>query len=216
MSYQFPDTVIQIFCKAPLAGQVKTRLMTELTAQQAMQVHIELTERILKLLHEAALCPIQLWCSPAPEFDFFQQQAKKYPLTLHQQTAGGLGERMFSALNAGLQDFHHAILIGCDCPSLTAADFSQAIIALQQNADVVLAPTEDGGYCLIGVKQPQAQILTDEQMPWGSSQVLAITRERIRQQKLKLHELALQWDVDRPEDWRRYQKGQGNHFLEIA
>lgn len=206
MSYQYPDTVMQVFCKAPIAGQVKTRLMTQLTAEQAMQVHIELTQQLLKFLHQSALSPIQLWCSPHTEFDFFQQQAKKYSLTLHQQAEGGLGERMFQALNAGLQDFQQPLLMGCDCPSLTAADLNQAIIALKENADVVLAPTEDGGYCLIGLKQPQAQILSDIDMPWGTSQVLAITRERIKQQRLNLHEIGLQWDVDTPEDLARYRR----------
>lgn len=206
MAYHFPDTVIQVFCKAPIAGRVKTRLMTELTAQQAMQVHIELTERVLTLLHQANLCPTQLWCSPTTGFDFFQQQAEKYSLTLHQQGEGGLGERMLNALSAGLQNFQHTLLIGCDCPSFTAADFKEAINALKREADVVLAPTEDGGYSLIGLKQPQAEILTDENMPWGTAQVLAITRQRVKQQKLNLHEIGLQWDVDTPDDWVRYQR----------
>lgn len=101
MPYQYPDTVIQVFCKAPIAGEVKTRLITELvSAEQAMQVHTELTERVLKLLHDAALCPVQLWCCPNTEFDFFQQLAARYSLTLHQQSDGGLGGRMADALNA--------------------------------------------------------------------------------------------------------------------
>ncbi len=206
MSYQYPDAVIQVFCKAPIAGLVKTRLMPELSAQQAMQVHIELTERVLKLLHQAALCPTQLWCTPSPAVEFFQQQAEKYSLTLYQQAEGGLGERMFQALSAGLQFFQQALLIGCDCPSFTATDFKEAIIALKEGADVVLAPTEDGGYSLIGLKNPQAEILSDENMPWGTVQVLAITRQRVKQQKLNLYEIGLQWDVDRAEDWVRYQK----------
>ena len=210
MAYQYPDTVIQVFCKAPVAGQVKTRLMTELTAQQAMQIHIELTEKILKRLHEAALCPIQLWCSPTTAFDFFQQMAKKYALSLHQQKGGGLGERMFQALNAGLQDFQQVLLIGCDCPSLREEDFNLAIAALKRGADVVLAPTEDGGYSLIGLTQPQADLVSDVNMPWGTLQVLPLTRQRVKQQRLNLHEIGLQWDVDTPEDLARYRRQEDN------
>lgn len=208
MPYQYPDTVIQVFCKAPIAGQVKTRLMPVLTAEQAMLVHIELTERLLRLLYKAALCPVQLWCSPNPEFDFFQQQ-KKYSLTLYQQHDGLLGQRMFHALNTGLQNFKQVLLVGCDCPSLAADDFKQAITALKQQADVVLAPAEDGGYVLIGVKQPQAKLLSDAGMPWGTSQVLAITRQRIQQLQLKAVEIAEQWDVDTPQDLVRYR-----HYVE--
>jgi rSAM/selenodomain-associated transferase 1 len=204
MSFQSPDSVIQVFCKAPISGQVKTRLTPFITAEQAVQVHIELTERLLKQLHHAALCPIQLWCSPHIDFDFFQQQAKKYPLTLHQQPNGLLGERMCHALNLGLQNFKQVLLVGCDCPTLTANDFSEAITALKYHADVVLAPAEDGGYVLIGVNQLQAYVLSDVAMPWGTSQVLAITRNRIKQQQLKIHEISLQWDVDIPEDLMRY------------
>ncbi|MCX7067917.1 MAG: TIGR04282 family arsenosugar biosynthesis glycosyltransferase [Methylococcales bacterium] len=205
MRYQYPDTVIQVFCKAPQTGQVKTRLITEsISAEQAMQVHIELTERVLTLLHDTALCPVQLWCSPNTEFDFFQQLAAKYHLTLHQQSDCGLGGRLFDALNAGLQNFKQVLLIGCDCPSLITDDFKQAIIALKHGADVVLAPTEDGGYSLIGVKQPQTAVLSDVDMPWGTSQVLAITRERLKQQNLKGHEIRQQWDIDTPEDLARY------------
>lgn len=204
MLYQYPDSVIQVFCKAPIAGQVKTRLMPVLSAEQAMQVHIELTELMLKLLHDAALCHVQLWCSPTIEFDFFQQLAAKYHLTLHQQSDSGLGGRMFDALNAGLQYFKQVLLIGCDCPSLTADDFKQAIAALKHGADVVLAPTEDGGYILIGVKQPQAVVLSDVDMPWGTAQVLAVTRKRIKQQNLKGHEIRQRWDIDTPDDLARY------------
>ncbi len=206
MPYQYPDTVIQVFCKAPIAGQVKTRLITEsISAEQAMQVHIELTERVLKRLQNAALCPVQLWCSPNTEFDFFQQLATRYSLSLHQQSDCGLGERLSVALNAGLQNFKQVLLIGCDCPSFTTEDFEQAIVALKHGADVVLAPTEDGGYSLIGINAPQATVLSDSDMPWGTSQVLAITRERIKQQRLKGHEIRQQWDVDTPEDLARYQ-----------
>ncbi|MDP3878593.1 MAG: TIGR04282 family arsenosugar biosynthesis glycosyltransferase [Methylobacter sp.] len=205
MRYQYPDTVIQVFCKAPIAGQVKTRLITELiTAEQAMQVHVELTERVLTLLHEAALCPVQLWCSPTLEDDFFRQWAASYSLTLHRQSACGLGGRMSDAMNAGLQVFKRVLLIGCDCPSLITDDFKQAINALKHGADVVLAPTEDGGYSLIGVNKPQTALLRDNDMPWGTAQVLAITRERIKQQQLKGHEIRLQWDIDTPEDLSRY------------
>jgi hypothetical protein len=204
MCYTYSDTVIQVFCKAPIAGQVKTRLMKTLTAEAAMQVHIELTERLLKLLYESVICPIQLWCSPTTDFAFFQQQAEKYSLTLRQQQSGQLGAKMFHALNAGLEDFQQAILVGCDCPSFTAEDFVAAIVALKQSADVVLAPTEDGGYSLIGVKQPQARLLSDVDMPWGTAHVLSKTRERICQQHLKVCEIKLQWDVDTPEDLARY------------
>jgi glycosyltransferase A (GT-A) superfamily protein (DUF2064 family) len=55
MTYKYPDAVLMIFCKAPVAGQVKTRLTTEFTTEQAVQVHIELTKKTLQLAVIAAL-----------------------------------------------------------------------------------------------------------------------------------------------------------------
>jgi uncharacterized protein len=200
----YPDTVIQIFCKTPIAGQVKTRLMPTLTAQQAMLVHQALTERLLAFLHKAALCPLQLWCTPTTDHPFFQKWVQKYALTLHLQEEGGLGKKMFQALNSGLSQFSYVLLIGCDCPSWTIYDFEQAIQALKKDADIVLSPTEDGGYSLIGVKQAHTALFNDDGMPWGTHNVLSLTRQRIQQQALTLFETTLQWDIDTPEDLVRY------------
>ena len=204
MNYLYPDTVIQVFCKAPVAGTVKTRLMTHLTAQQAAELHIELTVRLLKLLFNAKICPIQLWCTPEIEHPFFQQVAKEYNLTLQLQKGQGLGARMYNALSLGLETYKNALLIGCDCASLMIEDFYDVIEALNHQTRLVLAPTEDGGYILIGVNQLQEEILVDEAMPWGTSEVLNITRQRIEQQGVKYYEIKQQWDIDEVEDLKRY------------
>jgi len=204
MNYLYPDTIVQVFCKAPVAGTVKTRLMTHLTAQQAAELHIELTLRLLKLLFDAQICPIQLWCSPDIEHPFFQAVAKEYNLSLQLQKGEGLGVRMHNALSLGLETYKNALLIGCDCASLTIQDFYDAIEALNQKTSLVLAPTEDGGYILIGVNQPHKEILEDEAMPWGTAEVLNITRQRIQQQGVSHYEIKQQWDIDEIEDLERY------------
>ena len=204
MNYLYSDTVVQVFCKAPVAGTVKTRLMTGLSAQQAAELHIELTVRLLKLLFDANICPIQLWCSPDIEHSFFQQVAREYNLSLQLQKGQGLGARMNHALSMGLETYENALLIGCDCASLTIQDFYDAIEALNQDTRLVLAPTEDGGYILIGVNQACEEILKDEEMPWGTAEVLNITRQRVQQQGVKHHEIKQQWDIDEIEDLKRY------------
>ena len=205
-TYLYPDSVIQIFCKAPLAGQVKTRLLPALTAEQAAAVQQELIERLLAFLHQAQLCPLQIWCSPTVESAFFQQQATLYPLTLWQQHGVGLGMRMHHAIARGLQHARHVLLLGCDCPSFTVTDLVEALNALQHGVDVVLAPTEDGGYSLIGMRAPQPFVLEDAGMPWSSPQVLAITRTRIAQRGLTKYETKMQWDIDTFDDLLRYRQ----------
>ncbi len=206
-NYSFPQTVIQIFCKAPIAGQVKTRLTPNLTINQAAIVHQYLSKKIVDQLSKFKLCPLQLWCSPDENHPFFQKFKLNYDLSLHVQVTGDLGERMFNAINSGLKDYQQVLLIGCDCPSLGEQDFINAIDALRQVFDVVIAPTEDGGYSLIGLKQSQISLFKN--MTWGHSKVLKATLTKIEQKNLNCHLLRQQWDIDTAEDWTRYcqQKG---------
>ncbi|GAB6142342.1 TIGR04282 family arsenosugar biosynthesis glycosyltransferase [Methylosoma difficile] len=195
------DRVVVIFCKAPVAGQVKTRLMPFLNGEQAAQIHRELSLRTLQWVTDSQLCPVQLWCAPSIDHPFFAETAAQFPVTLHQQHGQHLGERMHHAFTSALQHYRQVLLMGCDCPSLTADDLRAAFLALDSH-DVVLAPAEDGGYTLIGLKQAHPALFTD--IAWGSDQVLAQTRLRIAQQQLTLGLLSEQWDVDRPEDLQRY------------
>jgi len=191
-----------IFCKAPIPGQVKTRLMPELTARQAADVHSELALGIMQLALGSRLCPVQLWCAPSLGHPFFTAAATRHHLILQQQQGHDLGGRMYSAFRTALKRYTHALIIGCDCPSLTPDDLDEALSALNKGCEVVLGPAEDGGYVLVGVNRLYQAIF--DNMPWGSAQVLAETRDRIRQLNLCLHELAMQWDVDTPRDLARY------------
>jgi rSAM/selenodomain-associated transferase 1 len=200
--YRYKDCVILIFCKAPVPGQVKTRLSPYLTSVQAAQIHIELSLKTIRLATKSPLCAVQLYCAPTIEHPFFVATASDYPLLLCQQQGHNLGERMHHAFVAALSTYRHALLMGCDCPSLTATDLQVACTALREGHDVVLAPAEDGGYVLIGLNQAQPALFKD--IDWGTASVFAQTQQRIRQQHLNCHLLPEQWDVDLPEDLQRY------------
>ena len=206
MPYKYPDTVILVFCKAPIAGQVKTRLMPPLSAQQAVDVHIELTHRILSLLVQVQLSPIQLWCSPDTAHPFFYDCKEQYAVSLHRQQGQDLGERMFNAIGTALQSFSNVLLVGCDCPSLTASDFDFTIDALQSNNDIVLAPAEDGGYVMIAMKQAHPELFLD--MNWGTQNVFNTTCERINKLGLGIVQTTQQWDVDTFKDLQRLRSDQ--------
>lgn len=202
MTYLFPDSALLIFCKAPVAGQVKTRLQPVLSAEQAVAAHRQLTGLTLVRAFQKPLCPVQLYCAPDTGHEFFQQCAKNYPLTLAAQRGDDLGERMLGAFKEALSQYRHAILIGCDCPSLTVDDLQQALMGLKNGKHVVIAPAEDGGYVLIGMNAPQRVLF--ENMPWGSPAVMTKTRQRADDASLVIDELAKQWDVDTPDDWARF------------
>lgn len=202
MTYFFPGSVLLIFCKAPIAGQVKTRLHPALTFEQAADAHRRLVRMTLERAFRQLLCPVVLCCSPNADHAFFRRCAADYPLELTDQRGNDLGERMRNAFAGALTRYRQAILIGCDCPSLTADDLHHALKALGSGSDVVISPATDGGYVLIGVKADQPVLFSG--MPWGTDRVMAETRRRASETGLSLRELEPQWDVDTIEDWRRY------------
>jgi glycosyltransferase A (GT-A) superfamily protein (DUF2064 family) len=95
------------------------------------------------------------------------------------------------------------VLIGTDCPVLAPGDLSAAAARLS-DADVLLAPAEDGGYGLIAARRPIPELF--DQMPWGTDLVAAYTRERARACSLRLAEINPVWDVDTPSDVERLRR----------
>ena len=196
-----PDCVIQIFSKAPVAGQVKTRLVPYISAEQAASLHAELTRDRLQLCASAGLCDVQLWCSPDIHHPFFLDCRTRYGIELQAQSDGDLGARMSTAIKAVLDDYRKVIIIGSDAPALDM-DTIEAAIEQLDVADVVLVPAEDGGYVLIGASSHHDDLLVD--VAWGTPQVLPDTLRNIESVGLDYGLLAECWDVDRPEDLQRY------------
>ena len=91
-----------------------------------------------------------------------------------------------------------SLLIGTDCPALTATELRAAGLALAEGNDAVFIPAEDGGYVLIGLRRPIDSLF--DGVPWGSDRVMDHTRESLRRVGLRWRELSPSWDVDRPED----------------
>lgn len=195
------QAVIQIFAKAPVAGEVKTRLIPALGAQGAAELHRRLILRTLEQAVAARAGRVELWCAPDRGHPFFRQCRERYGVFLEQQRGADLGERMNEALQAGLAGGDRPVLAGTDCPELWARDFEQADIWLRSGADAVFCPVEDGGYVLLGLSRPAPFLFAH--MPWGSSQVMEETRRRLSAEGLSWRELERRFDLDRPEDLGR-------------
>ncbi len=142
-----------------------------------------------------------LACAPDANHPFFGDCAARHRVAREPQPAGDLGARMLFAIAHACATAPAVVVIGSDCPALTAADLREAAQQLHRGADVVLAPTEDGGYALIGMTRPHAALFAD--VPWGSAGVLAATRSRAAALGLRAAELRTVWDIDRPEDYGR-------------
>jgi rSAM/selenodomain-associated transferase 1 len=190
--------IVQVFTKVPLPNQVKTRLIPQLGAQGAADFQAQLIEFTLK-----KVCldfSVQLWCAPTDQYPFFQHCQITFGVSLHRQEGENLGMRMANALEYA--QLSPTVLIGTDCPSLQLFDIKTAFLKLHENYDIVIAPAEDGGYVLIGMKAEHPELFTN--IPWGTSQVFELTRKKINELNLRCYELPLHWDIDRPEDFIRW------------
>ena len=197
----FNESSVLIFARAPVAGRVKTRLIPLLGDHGAAALYRSLIERALTMARESGVGPVELWCTPGTDDDFFAICRDRYKVVLHRQAEGDLGAKMLKAFEDALTRSRRVLLIGSDCPSLTAADLREAAGALGDQQDAVFCPAEDGGYVLIGLSQAMPALF--EAMSWGTASVMEETRERLRNLGWRWYELAMHWDVDRPEDYQR-------------
>jgi rSAM/selenodomain-associated transferase 1 len=192
---------VAVFAKAPIAGEVKTRLVPLLSAEGAARLHAALVRRALATALRARLGPVELWCAPDERHPFFSQCRVDFGVTLHRQRGADLGERMANAFANSHAAREALLLIGSDCPALSPARLRAAARALE-GRDAVLTPAEDGGYVLVALARPAAIF---KEIEWGGPAVMAQTRERLERARLRWKEMPKLWDVDRPEDYVRLQ-----------
>ena len=192
-----PTPTLMIFTKAPIPGLVKTRLQPPLSAAQAAQLQGLLIRHCLQNLQGLTGVRLELWVNPNVDHAFFRQLAAEFPLSLHQQSAGDLGQRMANAFTHHLIQPEKILVIGTDCPQINLAYVQQAFDLLEQN-DAVIGPALDGGYVLLGLKRFHPLIF--ENIHWSTPQVLAQTRQGLIQAGFSWQELTPLTDIDRPED----------------
>ncbi len=190
----YPQGRILVFCKAPEPGKVKTRLAKNIGDEAAATIHEYLAWHCLQKISHQNIAPIELWCAPNIRHAFFQRCETVFGVTLKKQVGKDLGERMGNAFSDALSLCRYPLIIGTDCPGIDSEYLMAAFSALQNNTTVI-APAEDGGYVLIGLREVQAQIFMD--MPWGSSRVFGETVARLYG---SVKYLETRWDVDRMED----------------
>jgi len=193
---------ILVFAKAPIPGKAKTRLTPTLGEEGAAKLHARLVMHTLDRVCNPSGHPVELWCTPRLGHDFFRTCAKAYELRLKLQQGKDLGARMYSAFASTLADCPWAILLGTDCPDLDYRDIQKAIALLCNGNDAVIGPAHDGGYYLLGLRQPFPELFAD--IPWGTDQVWEVTRKRLEQLGCRYATLRVQHDLDRPEDLRHF------------
>ncbi|TAL64147.1 MAG: glycosyltransferase [Burkholderiaceae bacterium] len=191
---------VAVLAKAPIPGLAKTRLIPVLGPRGAARLQRRLTRAAVQTARDANVGPVTLWCTPDAGHRFFKALQSATNVRCLVQPSGDLGDRMHTAFRL-LCAQGPLLLIGTDCPVLRPAHLRKAARALIDGDDAVFYPAEDGGYVLVGLRQPQAALFTD--MTWGTATVMSDTRERARALDLRLCEFEALWDVDVPDDLAR-------------
>jgi rSAM/selenodomain-associated transferase 1 len=185
-------SVLALFAKAPVPGQVKTRLCPPLRPEQAAELYEAMLLDILDQHRATPGVDLALWYTPAAARPWFEAHAPR-GCALHAQRGPSLAPRMSALFRQHAeQGYTRMVLRGTDSPSLPEARFSESFEALER-ADLVLCPDRDGGYNLIGLRGA-ADALFDVEM--STANVLEWTVERGKALGMRVELLAPHHDVD--------------------
>jgi rSAM/selenodomain-associated transferase 1 len=189
---------LTVMAKAPVPGQVKTRLTPPLTPEQAAGLNAcFLRDTVLNLADAAAATGARWVISfmPAGEEAAFENIVPRGGLLLPQR-GNGFGERLLrTAEDLFACGFSSVCLIDSDSPTVPTSAFIRAAKELAELGDrVVLGPSEDGGYYLLGLNRPHKHLFED--IAWSTAAVAQQTRERAKQLGLPVVSLPTWYDVD--------------------
>jgi rSAM/selenodomain-associated transferase 1 len=204
MAWSMPDDcVLGIFGKKPEPGRVKTRLAASMGEDAALLIHeTMLWDTLDTWASENVLAPggrRVLVYSPddaGPWFDPLVPEA----YALQPQAGGGLGDRMRAFFEGEFEDgARRIVLIGTDSPTLDPTIVISAFLCLE-GRDVVLGPSTDGGYYLVGARGSVPPIF--EGIDWSGASVLGQTVDRLKDTGLSLAMLPPWYDVDTAESFQ--------------
>jgi len=196
---------IAVMARAPEAGRAKTRLVPPLSYETAADLYRCLL--LDKLQQVAGLSDIDPYLSYTP-LEARSSMLTLLPerFTLIPQAGSSLGDRLHRLSAILLERGHPAvILIDSDSPTLPTPYLLDAVVRLQSGTtDLVLGPTDDGGYYLIGLTRPCRTLFDD--IPWSSPTVLKETLHRAAAQRLQTAVLPSWFDIDTPDDLIRLRR----------
>lgn len=194
---------ILVFAKRPAAGHVKTRLTPPLPPDEAATVY----EACLRdVISQAARqrARVEVWYHDEPRaLDYFQTEMPH--LMLHAQCSGDLGMKMLDAFTRSFADgAERVVIIGTDAPTVPENILNAAFDDLHE-IDVVIGPSVDGGYYLIGLRAGafESATLLFDSITWSGADVFKNTMERAQSAALTTRVMPGWYDIDTIEDLRQ-------------
>jgi rSAM/selenodomain-associated transferase 1 len=187
-----------LLAKAPIPGQVKTRLCPPLTGKEAAALYACLLEDTAAELARLRRVHRYLFFSPPGSKGFFRRDPFSVfdPLP---QSGGNLGERMVNAFRTAFgRGFARAVLVGGDCPVLSASLVRAAFRELSSSAGAVFGPSDDGGFYLIALSSNAPSLFRG--VDWGTSSVLSEVSLRYRTAGIPFALLPPRFDIDTVDD----------------
>lgn len=194
-SSQQQSAALLVFAKAPRPGAVKTRLAAAVGPDAAAEAYRRMGRMIAVQLADAPAEMTVCFDPPGTEAEM-RRWLDPLPRRYLPQGHGDLGERMARLVRRALTGpdrADRAVVVGTDAPTVDGAVATRALNALD-SADIVLGPSTDGGYYLIGLNAPCPDLFRS--IPWSTSSVLAATAARAREQGLDVTYLEMQADID--------------------
>ena len=190
---------LAVRAKAPVAGQVKTRLVPFLAPAQAAKLYTSLLVDLATRLRSFGTADRYLAYAPRGAQDSLRKLVPK-EFNFVAQRGRDLGERMGNVFADLLAAGHRSVvLIGSDLPVFPLEFLTRAFALLDGSAtDLVLGPNRDGGYYLIGMRRPVPEVF--DGMAWGVNSVFRSTCDRIRAVGLNVSRLPPWLDIDTPAD----------------
>ncbi|MBS3751053.1 MAG: TIGR04282 family arsenosugar biosynthesis glycosyltransferase, partial [Anaerolineales bacterium] len=194
--------MVGVMAKAPLPGHAKTRLGKDLGKEQALAIYGLILKNTLNKLEKlpVGFHPLLLAAGKRDQA-WFQEH---YPgWQIKRQVGGTLGDRLQKASEQMfLSDAQKVILVAADVPDVGVSEVLDAARGLDE-AHLILGPSPDGGYYLIGIDQPYPELFQD--IHWGSERVLEQTRAKAQFLGLKIQMLSPLMDIDTGRDWKMHQ-----------
>jgi rSAM/selenodomain-associated transferase 1 len=189
---------IAVMAKASIPGRAKTRLTPPLGAEEAAGINTSFLRDIAdNLIAASALANIRPFMAyaPAGSAGFFRGILPE-SVSLLETVAPCFGDCLLHAAHSLLDAGHGSVcLLNADSPTLPTAYLTAAATALAAPGDrIVLGPSTDGGYYLLGLKQPHRRLFED--IDWSTERVCAQTLARARELGLQVHQLPSWYDVD--------------------